>query len=62
MFRDKYKINSENIQEIRQILAIRYAIETVGYSTIRSMEISNSISAITSDIFSIFSYHYYEKT
>ena len=44
LFRDRYNINSENMKEIRQVLAIRYAIETVGYSTIRSMEISNSIS------------------
>ena len=44
LFRDRYNINSENEQEIKQILAIRYAIETIGYSTTRSMEISDSIS------------------
>lgn len=44
LFRDRYKINSENLKEIRQVLAIRYAIETIGYSTIRSMEVSDSIS------------------
>ncbi len=44
LFRDKYNINSENIKEIRQILAIRYAISTVGYSTTRSIEISDEIS------------------
>lgn len=44
LFRDRYKINSENKQEIKQVLAIRYAIETIGYSTTRSMEISDSIS------------------
>ena len=41
LFRDKYNINSENIKEIRQILAIRYAITTIGYSTTRSISISN---------------------
>ena len=44
LFRDKYGINNENIKEIRQILAIRYAITTIGYSTTRSMEISSKIS------------------
>lgn len=44
LFRDKYNINSENVVEIRQILAIRYAISTIGYSTTRSIEISNKIS------------------
>ena len=44
LFRDKYNINSENIKEIRQVLAIRYAITTIGYSTTRSIQISNEIS------------------
>lgn len=44
LFRDKYNINSENVTQIRQILAIRYAISTIGYSTTRSIEISNKIS------------------
>lgn len=44
LFRDKYNINNENVKEIRQILAIRYAITTIGYSTTRSIEISEDIS------------------
>lgn len=44
LFRDKYEINSENPEEILQILAIRYAITTQGYSTTKSIEISSSIS------------------
>lgn len=44
LFRDKYNINNENIKEIRQILAIRYAITTIGYSTTRSIEISDEIT------------------
>ena len=44
LFRDKYNIESEDVKEIRQILAIRYAITTIGYSTTRSMEISKRIS------------------
>ena len=44
LFRDKYNINSEDVKEIRQILAIRYAISTIGYSTTRSIEIAHRIS------------------
>lgn len=44
LFRDKYNINSDNVKEIRQILAIRYAITTIGYSTTRSIDISKEIS------------------
>ena len=44
LFRDKYNINNENVKEIRQILAIRYAITTIGYSTTRSIEISDEIT------------------
>ena len=44
IFRDKYEIESEDIGEIRRILAIRYAITTEGYSTTKSIQISSSIS------------------
>lgn len=44
LFRDKYNINNDNPKEIRQILAIRYAISTIGYSTTRSIAISEEIS------------------
>ena len=44
LFRDKYSIQSEDVKEIRRILAIRYAITTIGYSTTRSIEISDKIS------------------
>lgn len=44
LIRDKYNINSENVKEIRQIIAIRYAITTIGYSTTKSINISDSIS------------------
>ena len=43
MFRDKYSIESEDVDEIRRILAIRYEISTKGYSATRSLEISKSI-------------------
>ena len=44
LFRDKYNINSEDIKEIRQILTIRYAISTIGYSTTKSIKISDKIT------------------
>ena len=43
LFRDKYNIDNDNIKEIRQILAIRYAISTTGYSTTKSIKISDKI-------------------
>ena len=44
LMRDKYEINSEDINEIARILAIRYAISTKGYSNTKSIKISNVIS------------------
>ena len=37
--RDYYGITSEDVEEIRRILAIRYAISTQGYSATKSIEI-----------------------
>ena len=44
LFRDKYNIESDDVEEIRRILAIRYEITTKGYSVTRSLSISKSIS------------------
>lgn len=44
IFRDKYQIKSNDINEIEQILAIRYAITTLGYSTTKSIKIASLIS------------------
>ncbi len=44
LFRDKYGIESEDVDEIRRILAIRYEISTKGYSATKSIEISKEIS------------------
>lgn len=44
LFRDKYHIESEDIEEIRRILAIRYEISIKGYSATRSLAISKRIS------------------
>lgn len=44
LFRDKYSIESDIVEDIARILAIRYAITTQGYSNTKSIEISSSIS------------------
>ncbi len=44
IFRDKYKIESEDVDEIRRILAIRYEISTQGYSATKSIQIAKEIS------------------
>ena len=43
-FRDKYKIENENIIEIRKIIAIRYAIIREGYSSTKSVTIAKDIN------------------
>lgn len=44
LMRDKYNIKSNDVNEIRKVLTVRYAIATIGYSTIKSIVISDSIS------------------
>lgn len=43
-FKDKYEIQNTDIQEIRKIIAIRYLISQKGYSSTRSVTISENIS------------------
>ena len=42
-FKDKYKIQSTNIQEIRKIMAIRYLVSQKGYSSTRAVTIAEDI-------------------
>ncbi len=42
-FKDKYKIQNVNIQEVRKIIAIRYLISQKGYSSTRAVTISEDI-------------------
>lgn len=44
LMRDKYKITTDDVSDIRRILAIRYSVSAKGYSTTKSIQISNSIS------------------
>lgn len=47
IFKEKYKINSENIEDIRKIIAIRYRIQTENYSSTNPIIISKNISRQT---------------
>ena len=44
VFKKKYKINNENIEDIRKIIAIRYEITTNGYSNVKPITISKNVS------------------
>ena len=43
-FKNKYDITSDNVDDIRKILAIRYEISYKGYSSTKSIEIASNIS------------------
>lgn len=43
-FKNKYGITSDNVEDIRKILAIRYEISYKGYSSTKSIEIASNIS------------------
>ena len=51
-FKEKYKIEKENIEEIRKIIAIRYLISQEGYSSTKSITIAENISEESAAIFS----------
>ena len=43
-FKEKYEIKNENIQDVRKIIGIRYELSQQGYSSTKSLQISNNIS------------------
>lgn len=43
-FKDKYKISTENVEDARKIMAIRYEISYKGYSNTKSIQIAKNIS------------------
>ncbi len=43
-FKEKYKIENENVEEIRTIIAMRYHISMEGYSSTKSVTIAQNIS------------------
>lgn len=50
-FKDKYDIMQEDISDIRKILTVRYRISSEGYSSTKSLRISNSVSRESALIF-----------
>ena len=44
IFKEKYNITLENIEEIRKIISIRYKITTIGYSATKSITIAEDVS------------------
>lgn len=51
-FKNKYKIETDSIEDIRKIITIRYRISTEGYSSTRSISIADNISDESINIFS----------
>ncbi len=49
--KEKYKIENENIEETRKIMAIRYHIAMEGYSATKSVVVANNISLESFNIF-----------
>lgn len=50
-YKEKYKIESDNIKDIRKIIAVRYGIEKSGYSAMKSYIIADSINTQSVAIF-----------
>lgn len=50
-FKKKYKIQNDNVQDIRKIITIRYQISQEGYSSTKSITISTDISEKSTHIF-----------
>ncbi|MCI9016265.1 MAG: penicillin-binding protein 2 [Clostridia bacterium] len=51
-FKEKYKIEENDIEDIRKIIVIRYQIEQEGYSSTKPIQIADSISIQSRDIIS----------
>lgn len=43
-YKERYKINNDNIEDTRKIIALRYEIEKDGYSNTKSVELASNIS------------------
>lgn len=49
--KNRYKIENENVEEVRKILIVRYRISSEGYSSTKSLTISSNISRKSALIF-----------
>ena len=47
IFKEKYKIQNEDIKEARKIMTLRYLVAQNGYSSIRSVELATDISSLS---------------
>lgn len=43
-FKDKYEINTDNVEDIQKIITLRYKITTIGYSTTKSITIATNVN------------------
>jgi penicillin-binding protein 2 len=43
-FKDKYEISTDNIEDIKKIIALRYKITTTGYSATKSITIATDVN------------------
>ena len=43
-FKNRYKVNNDNLDEARKIITLRYAIELEGYSNTKSVQLASNIS------------------
>ena len=50
-FKEKYKIENDNIEDIRKIIVIRYEVAQKGYSSTKAVEISDNISLESALVF-----------
>ena len=43
-FKDRYKVSTDNVEDARKIITLRYAIEQDGYSNTKSVKLASNIS------------------
>lgn len=43
-FKEKYEVNTDNVEDARKIITLRYEIEVDGYSNTKSVELASNIS------------------
>lgn len=58
LFKEKYKIENDNLEETRKVIGIRYEISQKGYSSVRPIEIASNISRSSAMIFQEQSAHF----
>lgn len=45
--KEKYKVNNDNIQDVRKIITLRYAIGQEGFSSTKSIQLTSNISELS---------------